>query len=944
MRAELGWLEDPKVYEVNRLNAHSDHNFYETLQDCNAEDKKLIQSLNGTWKFCWSANPKSRPADFMEDGNELEGFGDIAVPGHIELQNFGQIQYINTMYPWEGHSELRPPSIDWEQNPVGSYSKTFTLGKEFMGKRICISFQGVEQAFYVWLNGSFVGYSEDSFTPSDFDLTPYIQEKENRLCVEVYKRSSAAWLEDQDFFRFSGIFREVFLYAKPKYHIEDIWIKAGLSDDYTTGTFGLSVQISKEQEGASRMLTDLRAEDIKVSYTLSHKNQEVVLHSEVGEAESLVFTTKQIPNVNRWSCGTPYLYELLITIHNASGEVLEVVPYKVGFRRFEIQQGIMKLNGERFIINGVNRHEWNPRRGRSVTTEDMLTDIAVLKRNHINSVRTSHYPNQTLWYELCDLNGIYVMDEANLESHGSWQKLSTCEPSWNVPGDLEEWRDCVVDRAASMFERDKNHTAILFWSCGNESYAGKDILAMSQYFHEKDSTRLVHYEGVSQNRDYNQISDVESRMYAPPKEIREFLTQNKTKPFLLCEYMHDMGNSLGGMEEYINLLEEFPQYQGGFIWDYIDQAIYKKNQDGEEVLGYGGDFDDRPTDYAFSGNGIVFADRTVKPAMQEVRYWYSTPEERRRHDEENLEKAKRNKAPIEFTNDLGSFEVIKGDVNLGVKGKGFHIIFSYQEKGIVSLKYDDKEWIYRTPKPVFWRASTENDKGNGFLFHSNMWLGADQFQQGIGHEVDESVTGQIKITFGYRIGTLPQTEVKVSYTVNALGNIQVNVHYAGKKGLPQLPLFGMQFITPVREDHIKWMGLSGETYPDRKKGGTFGIHESKIQIPDYLVPQECGNHMDTTWMQVWEEKQAGAPRGLEFHMLKSPFHFSVLPYTAEEIESAMHKEELPISRRSVIHILAKMRGVGGMDSWGADVQKACQISAEEDIHLEFIIKKASEEK
>ena len=453
------------------------------------------------------------------------------------------------------------------------------------------------------------------------------------------------------------------------------------------------------------------------------------------------------------------------------------MPYKIGFRRFEIKDKIMLLNGKRLIINGVNRHEWNPRRGRSITAEDMKHDMAVLKKNHINAVRTCHYPNQTLWYQLCDENGIYVMDETNLESHGSWQKMGVCEPSWNVPGSLPEWKECVLDRAKSMLERDKNHPSILWWSCGNESYAGECIRAMSQYFRKTDPSRLVHYEGVFWNREFNDISDVESRMYAPPKEVREYLENDPQKPYLLCEYMHDMGNSTGGMESYIRLLGEYPMYQGGFIWDFKDQAVYKKDVDGTDVLGYGGDFNDRPTDYAFSGNGIVFADGAEKPAMQDVRYWYSSQEERAAFDVSNAEKAESAKleaaefvrrmteadrdldkklTEAEETSD-STFAVIHGDVNLGVKGRDFHVIFSYTEHGIVSLVYGNREWVYRPALPAFWRGTTENDRGNGFPKKSAVWLGADQYIHCIGWKVEEQEK-QVSITYEYEPAPILQPE------------------------------------------------------------------------------------------------------------------------------------------------------------------------------------------
>ncbi len=936
-------MENPEVFQVNRLDVHSDHHVYLTEEEWQNKRESLRQSLNGTWKFKWSRNLAERPEKFMEEGYSMEEFSEIQVPGHMELQGYDHIQYINTMYPWDGHIFLRPPHVDKEYNPVGSYVKEFDLEDGLKGKRICISFQGVEQAFSVWLNGTFIGYGEDTFTPSEFDLSEVIREKQNRLCVEVYKRCSAAWIEDQDFFRFSGIFREVYLYARPETHVEDLWIKAGLEDDYNTG----KLQIEAKLSGSVPKKVCWKMEDAKgLCVAEGILSQDTATENQTWKSESM-----RVKNVHIWDVGAPYLYQIKLEVLNARGEVTEFIPYKAGFRRFEIRNKIMLLNGKRLCIHGVNRHEWNPHRGRAITEADMRRDVEILKRNHINAVRTSHYPNQSLWYQLCDEAGICVMDETNLESHGSWQKMGTIEPSWNVPGSEKEWEACVVDRAQSMLERDKNHPSILWWSCGNESYAGTCILAMSRYFKQKDPSRLVHYEGVYWNRAFEQISDVESRMYAPPREIEEYLKNDPQKPFLLCEYMHDMGNSIGGMESYIKLFDHYPMYQGGFIWDYIDQALWMKNAKGQEVLGYGGDFGERPSDYAFSGNGIVFADRTEKPAMQEVRYWYSTAEERAQQDLVNTQnmQAAINKLTAEREQETGQdgLKVTHGDVMLGVKGSEFEILFSYQDGGPVSMVYEGKECLYRAPKPAFWRAATENDKGCGFPVQSAIWMGAESYSTCVDCQVEELVQGdwkkleprefagrkaadpqikKVKVTYTYMVPVVPQTTVDIQYIVDSTGKMQVSLHYYGKKGLPELPVFGLRFFMPEAVETVRWQGLSGETYPDRYKGGVFGIHEEKVSVPDYLVPQECGNHMNTCQMEIGN---------LKIVMDQEPFLFAVLPNTPLELETAMHKYELPDTGRTVVSVLGKMRGVGGINSWGADVEEAYHVSAEEDIEFSF---------
>lgn len=638
MKAEIDWLDDPEVFRVNRLPAHSDHRFYRDMEELKEGKSALEQSLNGIWKFRYSPNAASRPAEFYKEGFEYTDFDEIAVPCHIEMAGYDKIHYINTMYPWEGHIYRRPAyslgnGTGWKgmfsqavYNPVGSYVKEFDLEKGLLGSRVIICLEGVEQALYLWLNGSFVGYAEDSFTPSEFDLTPYLKEKGNKLAIEVHKRSSAAFLEDQDFFRFFGIFRNVTLYAKPKMHVEDFWAQPELKED-GTGSLAVEARVSMEQGRSGRM--EITLEDGEGNSLLHH---EMLLSPDGADREKSgiykeVYGKMQkqaLGKVVPWENKTPVLYFLLIRLYDEEGGLVEAVPYSIGFRKIEIRDKVIRLNGKRLIINGVNRHEWSAEKGRCIGMEEMRQDMDCFLANHINAVRTCHYPNQIPWYDMCDKNGIYMMAEANLESHGSWQKMGACEPSWNVPGSLPQWREAVLDRMISNFELFKNHVSVLFWSLGNESYAGDNIEAMNRYLKEKEDGRLVHYEGVFHNRAYeDSVSDVESRMYAPPEQIREYLENQPKKPFFLCEYMHDMGNSLGGMDSYMKLLDAYEMYHGGFIWDYIDQAIFVEDEvTGRKVLRYGGDFDDRPSDYSFSGNGIVFADRTEKPAMQEVRYYY----------------------------------------------------------------------------------------------------------------------------------------------------------------------------------------------------------------------------------------------------------------------------------------------------------------------------------
>lgn len=926
MRPELAWLTDPTVFAVNRLPAHSDHRW-------TIGGEMPFQSLDGEWQFAFSPCPAQRPADFWAEDADLSAFGTIRVPGHIETQGYGQLQYINTMYPWDGCSDLRPPQIDWDNAPVGSYVRTFDLDPALRGKRVCVSFQGVEEAMYLWCNGHFVGYAEDSFTPSDFDLTPYIRETGNRLCVEVHKRCSASWIEDQDFFRFSGIFRPVFLYAKAPVHLEDLWLRAGLEEDNTTGTLAPRLKLSAA-EGALPADTAVHCRVTAPGGTAVYAAP-LALHAEGG---FLIAESIRLPGIRAWNHSDPALYTVTLTL-TANGREQEVTGYRTGFRRFEMKDRVMCLNGERVFFNGVNRHEWNPETGRAIGPEDMFRAMETFRRNNINAVRTCHYPDQSLWYDLCDENGVYMIDEANLESHGSWQKMGAIEPSWNVPGSLPEWKDCVVDRARSMFERDKNHTAVLIWSCGNESYAGEDILAMSRFFHENDPGRLVHYEGVFNCRAFDEISDMESRMYATPADIREYLDNDPKKPFILCEYMHDMGNSLGGMESYIRLGEEYEMYQGGFIWDYMDQALWHTDAAGRRVLGYGGDFEERPTDYNFCANGIVFADGAEKPAMQEVRYWHMNAAARAAHDAANAraealsastmaETAKTFAAAGASRRDL---VIVEGDVNTGVQGEGFAVLFSFTEHGPVSLRVHGAEWLYRAPRPVFWRAATENDKGCGFPLRSAAWQAADAQPICTGHTVEEKSARKFVLSYRFASPAVPGMEAELRYTVTAEGEMTVQAVYHGAAGLPELPCFGFRLATPRPVGRVSWTGLSGETYPDRYKGGVFGRHTEEPHLPDYLVPQDCGCHVGTHSLRLDRVDPTGRTDAtLELVMADKPFAFSALPHSAQELEAADHREDLGRSVHTHLCVYAAMRGVGGINSWGADVEDAYHVSAEED--------------
>ena len=782
-------VKDPQYFKDGRMDAHSDHTYYRDGEEALEKETSFRYDLNGIWKFHYARNYGSAIPGFEKEEYCCKDWDDIRVPAHIQMEGYDAPQYANVQYPWEGHEDIHPGEIPEHFNPVASYVKYFEVPEEMQGKRLFISFQGAESGIALWLNGQFVGYSEDSFTPSEFELTEYVKEGENKLAAQVFKWTASSWCEDQDFFRFSGIYRDVYLYTVPEVHVYDLQIRAIPDETLSTALFEIRTNTWGKGE---------------VKITLSKDGETVIEDKKVLDGEEIYAWNVENPVL--WSAEDPQLYDLTLEVYNESGELQEVIPQKVGFRRFEMKDGIMTLNGKRIVFKGVNRHEFSSVSGRHVSEEELRKDLKTMKQNNINAIRTCHYPDGSLIYQLCDEYGIYMIDETNLESHGSWDVAEfTKDYTYVVPHDKPEWLDMMLDRANSMYQRDKNHAAILIWSCGNESFGGKDIFEMSQFFHKADPTRLVHYEGVCHDRRYNDTSDMESQMYPSVEAIKEFLAKDDSKPFICCEYTHAMGNSCGAMHKYTDLTDTEPKYQGGFIWDYIDQSIYKKDRYGKEFQAYGGDFGERPTDYNFSGNGIAYGgNRDASPKMQEVKFNYQNISAEVSADSvkvinKNLfvntdifdckvtvakdgkvirkaslatavsplseetyalplakeEKPgeyavtvsfhlKEDKVWAEAGHEVAfgqyiykveapkkacpeGVEVIRSTHNIGVRGAHFEVLFSVLNGGLASYKYAGKEMIEAIPKPNFWRAPTDNDCGNLMGMRYGQWKIASMY-------------------------------------------------------------------------------------------------------------------------------------------------------------------------------------------------------------------------
>ncbi|MCR4741019.1 MAG: DUF4981 domain-containing protein [Lachnospiraceae bacterium] len=623
-------ISDPEIFCENRLPAHSDHVAYGSFEELLSGGSGLRMCLDGIWGFHYAKNNDEIIPDLTDPDYDLLSLDRIRVPAHIQLEGYDRPQYTNVTYPWDGRETVSGAEIPKRFNPVAEYVKEFELPEVFLGKKIRISFEGAESGIALFVNGIYAGYSEDSFDPSEFDLTPYIKEGTNRIAARVYKWTSGSLLEDQDFFRFSGIYRSVYLYAVPDCHIEDIKINADLSEDLSNGSLTFETR-SSGKGTAEYGLYKCGRLDTAGKYVKREKpeNIDVTAYEKVcgGEyglcEENRIKCTVNDPLL--WSAEEPNLYALVLTVKNDSGEITEVIREFAGFRRFEIKDGLMLLNGKRIVFKGVNRHEFDSRNGRVPDRKSTLKDIITMKRSNINAVRTCHYPDDPYIYMLCDMFGLYMIAENNMETHGTWS--DTCfgppRPKDIIPGDDERWKGALLDRVESCYQRNKNHPAILIWSLGNESFGGSVIHDMCLRFKELDPSRLVHYEGIFHDRRYNDSSDMESQMYTPVKGIEEFLSEHKDKPFICCEYSHAMGNSCGGLHKYTDLTKREPRYQGGFIWDYIDQSLMVKDRYGNEYEAYGGDFDDRPNDGDFSGDGIVYGkDREPSPKIQDVKYDY----------------------------------------------------------------------------------------------------------------------------------------------------------------------------------------------------------------------------------------------------------------------------------------------------------------------------------
>ena len=873
--------EDNHILQINREPARAYFIPYAQQKG----DRQL--SLNGIWKIHWTKTPEERIKDFWQTNFDCYAWAEMKVPANWEVNGYGTPIYISAGYPFKIDPPyvMKEPKKDWttyeERNPTGQYRRTFTLPATWQSGQTFLRFEGVMSAFYVWINGQQVGYSQGSMEPSEFNITPYIRQGENQIAIEVYKYSDGSYLEDQDFWRFGGIHRDVMLYHTPNVRLRDVAIRTTPSKETNGWDLAVNPQFSvyNGETGKGYILianlfdgsTSVCCDSVTTTEVLDLDHKAARMNEWFPQRGYRKFNRLElhVESPRLWSAEAPNLYTLCLQLQDSLGAVVEQVSQQVGFRDIKIRNGQLLINDHAIKIRGVNRHEHDPYTARVMTEERMLQDLRLMKEAHINAVRLAHYPNCPRWYELCDSIGMYIMDEADCETHGLRGTLAS----------TPDWAEAFMDRAVRMAERDKNHPSIIFWSLGNESGYGPNHAAMSAWLHEFDPTRPVHYEGAQGNPDPSTV-DVISRFYPRVKEeylnpgipdgsemeraenarwerlleIAERPNDHCTwigsdggpRPVLTSEYAHCMGNALGNFKEYWDEIDSNPRMLGGFIWDWADQGLIDK--DGHVL--YGGDFGDQPNLKAFCLNGIVMSDRTLTPKYYEVQAVY---------------------------------------------GQGRHPLpqpLPYKPKKSKSkpLTSDLIQLVSNIRTQVF-RAPTDNDKSFG------NWLAKDWMRCGLDTLCLPVTTEQ------------HDNELTFTFDIPA--------------GLPELPRIGIVIELPRDYELLTWYGRGPwDNYPDRKQSCPIGLWKSTVseQYVHYPRPQDSGNHEDCTFVELKTKKG----KTLCIEAVDKPFSFSALPYSAQYIASKTHDFELQDQNHTYLSIDCAVLGLGN-SSCGPGVLKKYAI-------------------
>jgi beta-galactosidase len=982
--AQSNEWQNPAINAVNRAPMHTNYFAYESLDAAKSgvkENSSNFMTLNGTWRFNWVRDAESRPTDFWKVKYDDSKWNDMQVPGVWEINGYGDPIYVNVGYAWRGHFQNNPPSVPTKDNHVGSYRKEIVVPESWNGKDIIAHFGSVTSNIYLWVNGKYVGYSEDSKLEAEFDLTKYLKPgKKNLIAFQTFRWCDGTYLEDQDFFRFSGVGRDCFLYARSKKRIEDIRVTPTLDNEYKNG----SLQVKLSLKGKAPVTLEL----------LDANGKQVASTKANGDGTY----NMDVKNPYKWSAENPYLYTLKATMQGNN----EIIPINVGFRKIELKGAQVLVNGKAVLFKGVNRHEMDPDAGYVVSPERMLQDIKIMKEHNINAVRTCHYPDNNLWYDLCDKYGLYVVAEANVESHGMGYGKETLakNPSYAIP---------TMERNQRNVQRVFNHPSVIFWSLGNEAGDGPNFEAAYKWIKNEDNSRPVQYE-QARLKDH---TDIFCPMYYDYNGMEAYGKRtDATKPLIQCEYSHAMGNSVGGFKEYWDLIRKYPNLQGGFIWDFVDQSIrWQKN--GVTVYAYGGDFNKTDaSDNNFCDNGLIGPDRIPNPHAAEVAYYYqniwTTPANLAageiniynenffrdlsayyidwevlangkvvrtgRVDNINvapqqtgkitldlgtttnnkewllnvaykLKKAEgvlaagtvisrdqlrltqplntvMNLANVKSTNIAEPKTTIKSDDanNLTVKGENFTIEFNKQNGFMNRYDANGLEMLNKGAQltPNFWRAPTDNDFGAGLQKRFEAWKNPGIKLTSLNSKIESN---QAIVVATYDMANVA-AKLTLTYVINNAGSVKVTQKMTADKDAKVSPMFrfGMQMQMPKTFSKIEYYGRGpGENYADRNNSEFIGLYRQNVadQFYSYIRPQENGNKTDIRW---WKQINMGG-NGLKF-VSEAPFSASALNYTIESLDDGdgkdqRHSPEVTPADFTNLCIDKAQMGLGCVNSWGA---------------------------
>ncbi len=1006
--------ENETMISRGKMPARATSYSYASQVDALAGDRDAARmvKLDGDWKFHFEADAKNRPADFFEMDFDASRWNTIHVPSSWEVKGYGTPIYVNSKYPFTAD----PPRID-RTNPVGSYLREFEVPEDWTDMRTVLHFGGVSSAFYCWVNGRLAGYSQGSRLPAEFDITDLVHPGRNRLAVQAFRWSDGSYLEDQDMWRLSGIHREVLLLAQPRLAINDFFVRTTFDDKLENARLQIRPRILADDVPDSKgwqlsaQLFDadnkpVLAEPLAVPVAK-------ILNEKYPQRDNVKFGLLEanVSTPRKWSAEQPYLYTLVLSLVDPTGKLTEARSCRVGFRKVEIADtGELLVNGRSLQLMGVNRHDHDHIEGKALTRDDLLQDVLLMKQFNINSVRTSHYPNDPYFYELCDQYGLYVMDEANVETH------EVCGLLVNTPS----WHTAVNDRIIRMVERDKNHPSIISWSLGNESGCGPIHAAAAGWIRDYDPTRFIHYEGAQgnpnlpgykpeggfqaqrwplmANPDDPAYVDVVSRMYPTVDQLKNLSEANQIdRPIVMCEYAHAMGNSLGNLGEYWDLIRVKPNLIGGYIWDWIDQGLSTTNNDGLSYLAYGGDFGDTPNNGNFCLNGIIASDRTPKPQLWECKYvfqpvafnaadlsagrvqvanrfhfnntdqyairWslsengrelesgtlppvsiaagetgvlnipYEMPDVKpgaeywlrlslhesvpRPWCEAGFEVAKQqfklpfDKTTIDTPRAAEPLIVTKDDRQIVVSGKAFSASIDRRTGELVDYRLNDQEVLTAPLRLNFWRPQTDNDaRGGKTHVNQKFWKELSEKLETRSVDVQErdDATVHISVSKQFR----QQVTVKIVYAINGHGQVKVQTDFAAKATLPSMIRVGMQVGLSGDYSSVEYYGKGPwENYCDRNRSAEVAVHQAAIaDMPEnYVMPQANGNRTETRWITLLGKAPKLTIKG------KTPFEFSIWPWSAENLEQARHAYDLVPQGFHTLNIDHRQMGVGGTDSW-----------------------------